>query len=298
MNLIPVCSAGAAIMALCANGAVLRVGAGGAFATIQAAVDAAPEGSTIEIAPGEYEEHVYVPKSKPSISLRAAVRGTVKIKSGESVYTIKEKGLPRAAALTVDANGFSASGIVFENYASRASIAAGGRGAGQAQAVAVRGDDVSFTDCSFLGHHNTLMADSPHRPGAISRQRYKGCYIEGSTDFIYGGAQAVFEDCHLHFVARGYLTAASTPQGQEKGFEFVRCKVTAAPGIKKSHLGRPWRPYAKVVFKECEFNDVIAPEGWSNWRNPKNEKTAFFAEYACTGPGADTSHRPPWIHLN
>lgn len=90
------------------------------------------------------------------------------------------------------------------------------------------------------------------------------------------------------------ITAASTPQSEEFGYVFKNCKLTAAPGVKKVYLGRPWRPYAATVFINCEFGNHIRPEGWHNWKNPENEKTARYAEFGNTGAGADASGRVAW----
>ena len=120
------------------------------------------------------------------------------------------------------------------------------------------------------------------------------CYIEGTTDFIFGPSTALFEYCELHSKRDSYITAASTPQSEEFGYVFKNCKLTAAPGVKKVYLGRPWRPYAATVFINCEFGNHIRPEGWHNWRNPENEKTARYAEFGNTGAGADTSGRVAW----
>lgn len=294
--------AAAFVVFACFSGfaATLAVGPGGAFATVQAAVDAVPAGNgaevVIEIAAGEYEEFVFVPRDKPFVTMRAAEPGKVRLKSGESVYTVKEKELPRCPALTVEAHDFTAEGIVFDNYASRANVEAGGRGVGQALAVAVTGDRAVFRRCAFLGHQDTLLADGPHYGPSFSRQYYEDCRIEGTVDFIFGCASAVFNRCDIRFAARGYVTAASTREGQKFGYVFVDCDLRGREGMRKSHLGRPWRPYAQVVYLACRFDDVIAPEGWSNWRNPENEKTAWYGEFGCTGPGADVKARPGWIH--
>ena len=40
----------------------------------------------------------------------------------------------------------------------------------------------------------------------------------------------------------------------------------------------------------------ILPEGWHNWDKPEKEKTAFYAEFGNTGPGADVSKRVKWSH--
>ena len=50
------------------------------------------------------------------------------------------------------------------------------------------------------------------------------------------------------------------------------------------------------MFIGCRFDDVLKPEGWSNWRKPENEKTAWYGEFGCTGPGAESAARPAWIH--
>ncbi len=177
-----------------------------------------------------------------------------------------------------------------------ANVEAGGRGVGQALAVAVTSDRVIFRKCAFLGHQDTLLADGPHRGDGVSRQYYEDCEIEGTVDFIFGGATAVFNRCRLRFADRGYVTAASTRQGQRFGFVFVDCALSGKDGMKKSELGRPWRPYAQTVFIGCRFDDVLKPEGWSNWRKPENEKTAWYGEFGCTGTGAETTARPAWIH--
>lgn len=120
------------------------------------------------------------------------------------------------------------------------------------------------------------------------------CYIEGTTDFIFGPSTAFFEGCTIHSKSNSYVTAASTPEDIEVGYVFKNCKLTAAPGIDKVYLGRPWRPYAATVFINCELGKNICPAGWNNWRNPENEKTARYAEYGGTGEGADAASRVKW----
>jgi pectinesterase len=93
------------------------------------------------------------------------------------------------------------------------------------------------------------------------------------------------------------VTAASTPEGQAYGFVFLDCKLTADTTMaQKVYLGRPWRPYARVAYLRCTLGPHIVPAGWENWRNPANEKTAFYAEYRSAGPGANPVARVPWSH--
>ncbi len=70
--------------------------------------------------------------------------------------------------------------------------------------------------------------------------------------------------------------------------------MTADDGVNKVYLGRPWRPYAYTLFMNCELGRHIVPQGWDNWRNKENEKTARYAEFKNNGEGADKSGRVGW----
>lgn len=163
---------------------------------------------------------------------------------------------------------------------------------GQAVALHAEGDMLVFDNCHFLGDQDTVFAS-----GAYSRQYYKNCYIEGTTDFIFGSATAVFENCTIHSKANSYITAASTPQGAGYGYVFIDCDLTAAETVDKVYLGRPWRDYAQTVFINSRMGEHIVGEGWHNWNRPETEKTTFFAEYNNTGPGAAQEQRVPWAHF-
>src|SRR5207245_1836305 len=148
------------------------------------------------------------------------------------------------------------------------------------------------------------------------RQYYIDSYIEGGVDFIFGNATAVFDHIELHANAPGYLTAQSrTAPGQTTGYVILNSRVTssinhdaapmdtATPGAKSSAaansttaLGRPWRPYSRVVYINTELPADLNPAGWNNWNNPANEKTASYAESNSTGTGANPSARVPWSH--
>lgn len=160
---------------------------------------------------------------------------------------------------------------------------------GQAVALHVEGDGCSFKKCRILGNQDTVYAS-----GKNSRQYFQECYIEGTTDFIFGSSTAVFQDCVILCKKNSYITAASTPKESEFGYVFMNCKIEATPEISKVFLGRPWRDYANVVFLNCELGAHIRPEGWHNWSKPEREETAFYAEYRNRGLGADTSDRVVW----
>lgn len=261
----------------------------GDFATIQEAIDGAKsfpdERITITIKNGIYREKVKVHSWNSRLTLQGETADGVVIRWDD--YFAKMKRGPNStfhtATLLVQGDDFRAQNLTIENTAGPV---------GQAVALAVEADRCVFENCRLLGHQDTLYAD-----GVNARQYYKDCTIEGTTDFIFGGATALFENCTIHSKSNSYITAASTPQGRLYGFVFVNCKLTAAENVDKVYLGRPWRSYAKTVFVKCEMGGHIRPEGWHNWGSTEKERTVFYAEGQNTGPGADTAKRVSWAKV-
>ena len=260
----------------------------GNFTTIQAAVDAArsfpDKRVTIHVKNGIYREKVVVPSVNTCLSIigEDAAKTIItwddyfgKINRGRNstFYTY---------TMLVIADDFYAENLTIENTAGPV---------GQALALFVKGDRSVFRNCRLLGNQDTLYTD-----GLNSRQYFDGCYIEGTTDFIFGPATALFNNCTIHSKRDSYITAASTPEGKPFGYVFMNCKISAAPEAKKVYLGRPWRDYAKTVFIGCELGEHIVPAGWSNWSGTGRDKTAYYAEYGNRGAGADISQRVPWSH--
>ena len=160
---------------------------------------------------------------------------------------------------------------------------------GQAVSLHLEGDHILVQNCRLLGNQDTVYTGI-----ANNRSAFYDCYIEGTTDFIFGPGRAWFENCEIRSKANSYITAASSPAGQEYGYVFNKCKLTAEPGIDKVYLGRPWRPYAATLFMNCEMDSHIRPEGWHNWGKHSNEQTARYSEYNNHGSGAATKARVAW----
>lgn len=194
--------------------------------------------------------------------------------------TNKPMGTFRTYTVKVEGSDITFKNITIENNAAKL---------GQAVALHTEGDRLVFIGCRFLGNQDTIYTGVGN-----TRVYFKHCYIEGTTDFIFGPSTAWFEGCTIHSKANSYVTAASTPQGVPYGYVFNHCRLTAAPGVTKVYLGRPWRPYAYTLFMNCELGSHIVPVGWHNWNNTDNEKTARYLEYNNTGDGAKTSERAPW----
>lgn len=269
---------------------VVAADGSGDFRTVQEAINAVPalraKRTYIFIKKGTYKEKLVLPPTATNVTfIGEEVTQTVltfddyasrKNRFGE------EMGTSASASFFIYGDGFEALNLTFENSAGRV---------GQAVAVRIDGDRVKFENCRFLGNQDTLY---PH--GKASRQYYKNCYIEGTVDFIFGWSAAVFDSCEVFCKSGGYVTAASTEEDSPVGFVFRHCKITGSAPENSVYLGRPWRPYAKVVYLYCELGDIIRPEGWHNWDKPEREATSFYAEYGNTGPGANLDQRVGWMH--
>ena len=188
-------------------------------------------------------------------------------------------GTFRTYTLKVEGSDITLKNITIENNSARL---------GQAVALHTEGDGIVIVNCRLLGHQDTVYTGV-----AGSRQLFKDCYIEGTTDFIFGPGTAWFENCEIRSKANSYITAASTPQSQPYGYVFHNCRLTADEGIDKVFLGRPWRDYGYTLFINCQLGSHIRPEGWHHWQKNR-EQTARYLEYGNTGAGADVKNRVPW----
>lgn len=274
----------------------------GDFFTVQEAVNAVPDYNKQEIRillqPGTYHEKLIIPESKENITLIGKTEGECIITFDDYAAKPnsfgKNMGTSGSASVYVYAPDFTAEGITFCNTASAKQYAQDRGGVGQAVAILVKGDRAVFRKCRFLGHQDTLYAFG-QKYASQSRQYYEDCYIEGTVDFIFGWATAVFNRCTIHCLANGYVTAAATPQGQEFGYVFHNCKITAEAGV-QVFLGRPWRDYSHVVYLNCELPKQILPAGWNDWGKPHAHRTAYYAEYQSKGEGARPKDRCKWSH--
>lgn len=191
-------------------------------------------------------------------------------------------GTFRSFTVRVDANDITFKNITIENNAARL---------GQAVALHTQGDRLVFVNCRFLGNQDTVYTGMPH-----TRILFDHCYIEGTTDFIFGPSTAWFENCDIYCKINSYITAASTPQDVAYGYIFNNCRITTAPEVTKMYLGRPWRDYGYTLFMNCELPRQILPEGWHHWEKER-EKTARYLEYNNRGEGASTEKRVSWSRL-
>lgn len=238
----------------------------------------------IYIKKGTYKEKLIIPQWLTNIELCGEDRDNTIITWDDHANILlpstgKGMGTFRTYTLKIQGSSITLKNLTVENNAARL---------GQAVALHTEGDRLTFVNCRFLGHQDTIYTGN-----AKTRLFFSNCYIEGTTDFIFGPSTAWFENCDILCKANSYITAASTPKDVTCGYIFNKCRITAAPGVEKVFLGRPWRDYGYTLFMHCQLPREILPEGWHHWRE-EAKQTARYMEYDNYGEGAATKGRVNW----
>ena len=257
----------------------------GKFRTIQEAVESIRAFMdytvVVYVKKGVYKEKVVVPSWLKNVVIVGEDPNHT-VLTYDDHANINKMGTFRTYTLKIEGNNITIKDLTVENNAAPL---------GQAIALHTEGDKLMFIGCRFLGNQDTVYTGQEW-----TRLCFSHCYIEGTTDFIFGPSTALFEYCQIHSKRDSYITAASTPKDVKYGYVFRNCQLTAAEGVKKVYLGRPWRPYGATIFMFCEMGKHIVPAGWHNWKNPENEKTARYAEFRNTGEGSEARERVSWSH--
>ena len=284
------------------------------YHTIQEAVDALEQqtliqADTLYILSGVYEETVRIYRSDLTligigqVEIRMNRYAKEKDESGEEIGTFA------TPTLFLGGRRLTLENLIVSNTAGQ------GEAVGQAIAVYAHCDETVFRYCTFKGHQDTLftgpLPSAPKKSGSFGgvplkehhtryRQMYKYCRIEGTVDFIFGGATAWFDHCELHSLRRinggpGYITAASTPEETEYGYIFNECTLTAVDGTADVYLGRPWREHAATEYVNCLMGSHIHPERWNDWGNEANRKTVRYGEYGVGSKDELTRWRAEWV---
>lgn len=273
---------------------------------------------TIRVDPGEYRERVEI--HRPHVTLVGETADSVRIvgslgakmPSSDGSGVDGTLGTFRTYTVLVDADDVRLENLTIENDAGD------GREVGQAIALYADGDRLVVDACCITGRQDTLfLGPLPPRevkpggfigpkqfaPRRVGRQYFRRCRIEGDVDFIFGGARAYFEGCEIRSLNRnmdvnGYVTAASTPEGEPYGFVFHGCSFTASQDVAPDsvYLGRPWREWAQTVLIDCWLGQHIKREGWWDWNKPAAHERARYAGAILHGPVGDAAGWVPWAH--
>ncbi|HET7346958.1 MAG TPA: pectinesterase family protein, partial [Acidobacteriaceae bacterium] len=277
----------------------------GDYYSIQRAIDVAPEtGAVISVSPGTYREVLTI--TKPHITLHSANPDASKTVVVNDRSAGTAGGTLHSATVNVTGDDFRAENITFQNdfNATHPQLPQGS----QALALLVTGDRALFHNVRLLGNQDTLFTGSKRCTGegdarscTPARQYFSDCNIEGNVDFIFGDGKTVFENCEIRSTphSEGFITAQGKSYASEdSGYVFDHCRLTGYPGVSNVFLGRPWRPWATVIYLDTQMGSHIQPAGWREWHPGETTRldTAFYAEFHSTGPGANPSAREPHSH--
>ena len=261
----------------------------GDYKTVQAAINAVPVNNkkpiAIIIKKGIYKEKILIDSLRPFITIVGEDKLNTVLTCNDHTGKLAPDGdtinTRTSWSFKIMADNFTARDITFQNDA--------GFSAGQAVAVESDGDKAVFINCRFIGNQDVLFTNSER-----SRQYYENCYIEGTTDFIFGSSTVWFEKCHIYSKKNSHITAASTPKEKEFGYVFNWCRLEGDTSLNNVSLGRPWRPYAAVAYLHCYIGRHIKAEGWSVWNKNDNHLTSRYAEYNNFGPSSNPETRVKW----
>jgi pectinesterase len=258
----------------------------GDFLTIQQAIDATKAFPDLPIRifvkNGLYKEKVRVYAWNDHLTISGESAESTIIEWGDHFQSIN---LGRNSTFHTYTFQIEANDVTIENL----SIVNTAGSIGQAVALHVDGDRVIIKNCNIEGNQDTVYAT-----GEGFRQLFLNCHIEGTTDFIFGSATAVFKNCTIHSKSNSYITAASTTESSPFGFVFLECQLTGDEGLTNVYLGRPWRPFAKTAFINCEMGKHIVVQGWSAWLSNDTIINVRYAEYCSNGDGANAKGRVKW----
>ncbi|KAK4433903.1 putative pectinesterase/pectinesterase inhibitor 21 [Sesamum alatum] len=280
------------LMALKPN-AVVALDGSGQFNSINAAIATVPPKNDVPfvifVKAGLYKEYVQIPKRVNKIVLIG--EGPLKTRiTGRKNYAEGVKTF-HTATLAVNGDDFTAKDIGIENTA--------GPQGHQAVAMRVSGDRAVFFNVHLDGYQDTLYAHT-------YRQYYRDCSISGTIDFIFGDAQALFQNCK--FVVRKPMPNQAcmvTAQGrverhslgatviQNGDFVGEPALLQTVPPV-KVYLGRPWKLLSRTIIMQSNISATIAPEGWSEWAGTFALDTLYYAEYQNRGPGSSLNNRVKW----
>lgn len=293
----------------------------GDFSTITEAIWAVPYDTEAVIYIGEGAYHEKLFSDKRNISFIGEGMDKTVIEYGDGAFDEMEDGSKRGTFRSFTAF-FTGEKCTVKKLTIK-NTAGDGAVAGQALAVYADARYCHFEDVRLEGHQDTLFLSplpkterqkngflGPRVKTArvLTRQYYKNCEISGDIDFIFGGADAVFDNCLITCNHReadnginGYITAASGDR-DNLGFVFRNCIVKGESGCEAGSvfLGRPWRDEARTAFLDCRMDDTIAKERFSGWGNvDKSHPDTFYCEYNSRSLDGDAElslrDKNPWV---
>jgi pectin methylesterase-like acyl-CoA thioesterase len=254
----------------------------GDFCTLQGAVDYIPEDNytpfEIFIRNGKYDSVAYLGPGRNRLRLVGEDRAKT-ILAGRNNDRLNPGRMMRPF-VSVDSDDVTVENLTLQNTTPY-------RGS-QAEALRMAGQRCVIRNCNFYSFQDTLLLNG--------RIYIANCYVEGDVDFIWGHGVIFFEDCELKAMHDGYYVTSRNPADQF-GFVFSKCKLTAAPGVKKNWLARIGTdrfPGSAVAFLNCQMGEHIPPAGWQVTGNDQAGLRFYeFQSATLDGQPLDVSQRHP-----
>jgi pectinesterase len=273
----------------------------GTHRTVQAALTAAASGTArrfVLVKPGTYRETVSIAGATP-ITLYGVDADATRVVIVNNQSAATAGGTPQSATFTTTANGFQIMNLTISN-----DFATPVTGTNiQAVALYTTGDKVVLQNVRMHGFQDTLFIDTTAT--ATSRVYIKNSFIEGDTDFIFGGASAVFDGSTINYISSrkgtggGAQLAPSTRVSNNFGFLVINSNLTAdtTTPVNKISLGRSWdeggvtpTPNGQAVVRESVLGVHIRKvDPWAAAATSGRVFSATgnrFDEYCNSGPGA------------
>ena len=272
------------------------------YTTLQAGINAAGTGSArryVQVKPGTYRGKVTYTGSTP-LTIYSTDSDATRVIIVNSQSAADAGGTPKSATFMSSSPGLQLMNLTISN-----DFATPSSGSDiQAVALYVTGDQTVLENVRLHGFQDTLYADtaSDTKP---SRVYIRNSFIEGDTDFIFGGASMVIDSSDLHYLSSrkgsgsGVYLAPSTRVSNNFGFLVTASKFTSdasAPSNKIS-LGRSWdqggvspTPNGQAVVRESTLGAHISKT--APWAAAATSGRAFsatgnrFSEYCNSGTGA------------
>ena len=233
----------------------------GDYTTVQAAIDAAPEGRgkpwLIFIKNGQYKEHVDVPATKPYLHFIGQSRDGVVIKDDRLSGGDNAVHVSIGATVVVNADNTFFESLTMENIYGHEK-----QNGPQALALNTGGDRICLNNVALLSYQDTWITTSTQK----NRHYIKNSLIEGAVDFIYNGGDVYLDGDTLEInrPSGGYIVAPNHTADTKWGYVFKNNVLRAHPGVNVTDiwLGRPWHNQPKTVFINLQTFINIPAKGW------------------------------------
>ncbi|MEO6390933.1 MAG: pectinesterase family protein [Pyrinomonadaceae bacterium] len=226
----------------------------GDFCTVQGAIDQVPTSNTVRriitVNAGTYTEIVYVPSTKPFITVRGESRDNSIVQYANNNSLNGAITGNNRTSFGVDAADFALETITLHNITPQ--------GGSQAEALRLNGLRAIVNSVNLLSYQDTLLTQ---KSAFIINS-----YIEGDVDFMWGNGSTYFKDTELKSLRNaGYYTQIRNVS-PNAGNTYVNCRLTKGAGITTgNYLGRidpDDYPFSQVMWIDTKMDTHLAPVGW------------------------------------